>query len=294
MLGLIVDTIRARSCHTRGPDRTLAVCCGRSYMSHTVVWKLVGRARGLYVVRTHILMRSGAQKEVAQGRGGGEGGMTQWCVLVCSWRRQWADRHLLPFPWTLSLHIHRRWCRTAFHHPPVSFLSLLGLSFPFHFPFLSLGTAQRGGGGAGAPGSIPQCRMASASGSLAAFCSTSWAARSFFVGLRPQLATGPRKVSPRASLIQKPMVRPSSASCLGSASFSRNSCSPLQGTCRWARVRRVPGAYAYAYTCPCARANAGPPSQILSLRVYNMATVSTIIRPRLQTMHSVHRLSSSE
>ena len=41
--------------------------------------------------------------------------MTPWCVLACSWRRQLADRHLLPFPWTLSLH--RRWCPSASYHP---------------------------------------------------------------------------------------------------------------------------------------------------------------------------------
>ena len=30
--------------------------------------------------------------------------MPPWCiVLVCSWRRRLADRHSLPFPWTLSL-----------------------------------------------------------------------------------------------------------------------------------------------------------------------------------------------
>ena len=34
-------------------------------------------------------------------------GMTPWCDdLVCSWRRLLADRHSLPFPWTLSLHRH--------------------------------------------------------------------------------------------------------------------------------------------------------------------------------------------
>ena len=30
--------------------------------------------------------------------------MTPWRALVCSRRHQWADRHLLPFPWTLFLH----------------------------------------------------------------------------------------------------------------------------------------------------------------------------------------------
>ena len=47
--------------------------------------------------------------------GGGGGGMTPRCDdLVCSWRRLLADRHSLPFPWTLSLH--RRWCPSASHH----------------------------------------------------------------------------------------------------------------------------------------------------------------------------------
>ena len=50
--------------------------------------------------------------------------MTPWCNdLVCSWRRLLADRHSLPFPWTLFLH--RRWCPSASHHP-VTFLFLQG------------------------------------------------------------------------------------------------------------------------------------------------------------------------
>ena len=52
---------------------------------------------------------------VAAGPFGGIGegfGMRPLCiVLVCSWRRLLADRHSLPFPWTLSLH--RRWCPLA-------------------------------------------------------------------------------------------------------------------------------------------------------------------------------------
>ena len=61
-----------------------------------------------------------------------------WCVvvLVCSWRRLLANRHLLPFPWTLSLH--RRWCPSASHHP-VTFLFLPALTFHLPFPFPSLG-----------------------------------------------------------------------------------------------------------------------------------------------------------
>ena len=48
--------------------------------------------------------------------------MQPWCiVLVCSWRRLLADRHLLPFPWNHSPH--RRWCPSASHHS-FSFLSL--------------------------------------------------------------------------------------------------------------------------------------------------------------------------
>ena len=71
--------------------------------------------------------------------------MSPWCiVLVCSWRRLFADRHSLPFPWTLSLH--RRWCPSASHHL-VSFLFLLALSFPLYFPFLSLGLSLQAAGG---------------------------------------------------------------------------------------------------------------------------------------------------
>ena len=63
--------------------------------------------------------------------------MTPWCDdLVCSWRRLLADRHSLPFPWTLSLH--RRWCPSASHHP-LTFLFLPALTFPLPSPFPSLG-----------------------------------------------------------------------------------------------------------------------------------------------------------
>ena len=62
-----------------------------------------------------------------RGKEGGDLGMTPWCDdLVCSWRRLLADRHSLPFPWTLSLH--RRWCPSASHHP-LTFLFLLALTF---------------------------------------------------------------------------------------------------------------------------------------------------------------------
>ena len=74
--------------------------------------------------------------------------MTPWCDdLVCSWRRLLADRHSLPFPWTLSLH--RRWCPSASHHP-LTFLFLPALTFPLPSPFPSLGLSLRrlaGGGG---------------------------------------------------------------------------------------------------------------------------------------------------
>ena len=80
---------------------------------------------------------------------GGGFGMTPWCVdLVCSWRRLLADRHSLPFPWTLSLH--RRWCPSASHHP-LTFLFLLALTFPLPSPFPSLGLSLCG----------PQCPSAS-------------------------------------------------------------------------------------------------------------------------------------
>ena len=67
-------------------------------------------------------------------------GMTRWCVLVGSRRRQSADGHSLPFPWPLSLH--RRWCPSASHRP-LSCLSPVGLSFSVGVPLLSL----LGGGG---------------------------------------------------------------------------------------------------------------------------------------------------
>ena len=68
---------------------------------------------------------------------GGGFGMTPWCDdLVCSWRRLLADRHSLPFPWTLSLH--RRRCPSASHHP-LTFLFLPALTFPLPSPFPSLG-----------------------------------------------------------------------------------------------------------------------------------------------------------
>ena len=81
--------------------------------------------------------------------------MTPWCDdLVCSWRRLLADRHSLPFPWTLSLH--RRWCPSASHHP-LTFLFLPALTFPLPSPFPSLGLfprRPRGGEGSGGGGAI--------------------------------------------------------------------------------------------------------------------------------------------
>ena len=63
--------------------------------------------------------------------------MTPWCDdLVCSWRHLLAERHSLPFPWTLSLH--GRWCPSASHHP-VTFLFLPALTVPLPCPFLSQG-----------------------------------------------------------------------------------------------------------------------------------------------------------
>ena len=68
---------------------------------------------------------------------GGGFGVMPWCDdLVCSWRRLLADRHSLPFPWTLFLH--RRWCPSASHHP-VTFLFLPALTVPLPCLFLSLG-----------------------------------------------------------------------------------------------------------------------------------------------------------
>ena len=67
---------------------------------------------------------------------GGGFGMTPWCDdLVCSWRHLLANRHSLPFPWSISLH--RRWCPSASHHP-LTFLFLPALTFALPFPFLSL------------------------------------------------------------------------------------------------------------------------------------------------------------
>ena len=75
--------------------------------------------------------------------------MTPWCDdVVCSWRRLPANRHSLPFPWTLSLH--RQWCPSASHRP-VRFLFLPALTFPLYFPFLSLGPFPSIGRGAHRP-----------------------------------------------------------------------------------------------------------------------------------------------
>ena len=82
-----------------------------------------------------------APSRAVRGTQRGGFGMTPWCDdLVCSWRRLLADRHSLPFPWTLSLH--RRWCPSASHHP-LTFLFLLALTFPLHSPFPSLGLSLR-------------------------------------------------------------------------------------------------------------------------------------------------------
>ena len=85
----------------------------------------------------HLIPKTGAHGHCVFGGGGF--GMMPWCVvLVCSGRRLLADRHSLPFPWTLSLH--RRWCPSASHHP-LTFLFLHALpslspspSLPLAFP----------------------------------------------------------------------------------------------------------------------------------------------------------------
>ena len=71
---------------------------------------------------------------------GGDGVPPPLPILVCSRRRLLADRHSLPFPWTLSLR--RRWCPSASHHP-LTFLFLPALAVPLPFPFLSLGLSLR-------------------------------------------------------------------------------------------------------------------------------------------------------
>ena len=88
-------------------------------------------------------------KPPCEGEGGF--GMSPW--ICCTRLQLAAPIGRSPFtalPRTLSLR--RRWCPSASLHP-VSFLFLLALSFPLHFPFLSLGRlSQRsrpGGGGGG-------------------------------------------------------------------------------------------------------------------------------------------------
>ena len=86
--------------HANGPDPSGAGVTDPS----PVPW---GGGRGRRRART---------RAVLEHPGGGGVGMTPWCDdLVCSWRRLLADRHSLPFPWTLSLH--RRWYASASHHP---------------------------------------------------------------------------------------------------------------------------------------------------------------------------------
>ena len=65
--------------------------------------------------------------------GGGGVDMSLWrVVVICSWWCLLANRHLLPFPW--SLFLDRQWCLSATHHH-VSFPFLLAL----HFSLLSFG-----------------------------------------------------------------------------------------------------------------------------------------------------------
>ena len=83
----------------------------------------------------HLLHRYKGNIALLVGEGGF--GMTPWCDdLACSWRRLLADRHSLPFPWTLFLH--RWWCPLASHHP-VPFIFLPTLTVPLPSPFPSLG-----------------------------------------------------------------------------------------------------------------------------------------------------------
>ena len=89
---------------------------------------------------TRPVPRRNRAVQTACGTGGGFG-MTPWCDdLVCSGRRLLADRHSLPFPWTLSLC--RRWCPSASHRP-VTFLFFPALTVPLPCPFLSLGLSLR-------------------------------------------------------------------------------------------------------------------------------------------------------
>ena len=116
----------------------LLECCPSLRLSHTLAL-LSGEAHLMdssFLFSLVTLLHRGILRCVILQHYGGGFGMPPWCVLVCSWRRQLADRHFLPFPWTLSLQTRR--CPSASHHL-VSFLSLLGLSFPLYFPFLSLG-----------------------------------------------------------------------------------------------------------------------------------------------------------
>ena len=84
------------------------------------------------VIQGPVRLHEGWQQPVSGHVAGGLACRLGCIVLVCSWRRQLADRQLLPFPWTLS--VHRRWCPSA-SHPPVSFLFLFALSFPLYFPW---------------------------------------------------------------------------------------------------------------------------------------------------------------
>ena len=58
------------------------------------------------------------------GSRGGGGGMTPWCVLACSWRRQLANRHLLPFHrWWYPCHV-MSWSARAIVRWPAQWASI--------------------------------------------------------------------------------------------------------------------------------------------------------------------------
>ena len=87
----------------------------------------------------NLLLELAQDPAEPQSKRGGFG-MTPWCVvLICSWRRLLADRHSLPFPWTLSLH--KRWCPLTTLRPSSSSLPCLSLSTSLSFPlaFPSIG-----------------------------------------------------------------------------------------------------------------------------------------------------------
>ena len=95
------------------------------------------------------------QLHIRSGGGGGFGKKPCYCVLVCSWRRPLADRHLLPFP---SLSFSEGPPSRCFG-PPFPFLhrwwvaSTKTLRIHTAIPFTS--TRRWGGGGGGKGGGPP-------------------------------------------------------------------------------------------------------------------------------------------